>query len=157
MNAALPFAEQMLQKSGEFFPYGTALKTAGGIANVAGYDGRERPPSLDVIRLLKQGFVQGAKSGEYKATALVYDVRVVLPSSGKKSDAVAVSLNHREGYSVVVMFPYQMRSCLNESVNEVHVLRQHPYHGQKAGHQTTYAMLPPGSPLSFCKSAALHL
>ncbi len=67
MNAALPFAEQMLQKHGEFFPYGAALKANGEIASVAGYDGREHPPSNDIIRLLKEGFVKGANSGEYKA------------------------------------------------------------------------------------------
>jgi len=110
LNAALPFAEQMLQKHGEFFPYGSALKNNGEIASIAGYDGREQPPSSDVIRLLKQGFVQGAKSNNYKATALVYDVKVNLPSSDKKSDAIAVSLNHRENYSVIVFFPYQLKN-----------------------------------------------
>ena len=108
ISEVLPFAEQMLQKHGEFFPYGAALKENGEIASVAGYDGTEQPPSNDIIRLLKQGFVQGAKSGEYRATVLVYDVKITLPSSGQKSDAIAVSLNHRENYSIVVFFPYQL-------------------------------------------------
>jgi hypothetical protein len=108
MNAAVTFAEHMLQKHGEFFPYGAALKRNGEIVSVAGYDGREQPPSNDIIRLLKEGFIKRAKSGEYKATALVYDVRIVLPSTGKKSDAIAVTLNHRDNYSVVVFFPYQL-------------------------------------------------
>ncbi len=64
--------------------------------------------AYDLIRLLKQAFTQGARSGQYKATALVYDVRVSLPSSGKKSDAIAVSLNHRDNYSVVVFFAYNI-------------------------------------------------
>jgi len=106
MTEALPFAEQMLAKHGEFFPYGQALTKAGKVVAVAAYDGREQPPSADLIRLLKQAFVQGARSGQYKATALVYDVRVTLPLSGKKSDAIAVSLNHRDNYSVVVFFAY---------------------------------------------------
>lgn len=110
MNAALPFAEQMLQKRGEFFPYGATLKGNGEIAYTAGYDGREQPPSNDIISLLKQGFVQGAKQGQYKATALVYDVKVTLQSTGQKSDAIAVSLNHRDNYSVVVLFPYQLKN-----------------------------------------------
>jgi len=110
MNAALPFAEKMLQQHGEFFPYGAALKGNGEIASVAGYDGRERPPSNDVIRLLKQGFVHGAKTGEYQATALVYEVKVKLPTSGEMSDAIAISLNHRENYSVIVFFPYQLKN-----------------------------------------------
>ncbi len=110
MNAALPFAEKMLKQHGEFFPYGAALKENGEIASVAGYDGREQPPSKDVIGLLKQGFVQGAKAREYRATALVYDVKVKLPASGEKSDAIAVSLNHRENYSVIVFFPYRLKN-----------------------------------------------
>jgi hypothetical protein len=108
MSAVLPFAEQLLQEHGEFFPYGGALKADGQLASVAGYDGREQPPSNEIIRLIKQGFVEGAKSGEYVATALIYDVRVTLPSTGQKSDAIAVSLNHRDDYSVIVLFPYQL-------------------------------------------------
>jgi hypothetical protein len=108
MSAVLPFAEKLLQEQGEFFPYGGALKADGQLASVAGYDGREQPPSSEIIRLIKQGFVEGAKSGEYVATALIYDVRVTLPSTGQKSDAIAVSLNHRDNYSVVVLFPYQL-------------------------------------------------
>jgi len=109
MNEALPLAKQMLSTDGEFFPYGAALSTAGKVVSVAAYDGRERPPSADVIRLLKQGFVQGAETGQYKATALVYDVRVISPSSGEKTDAIAVSLNHRDNYSVLVFLAYKIR------------------------------------------------
>lgn len=110
MNVVLPLAEQLLAKHGEFFPFGGIMKGNGEIAHVAGYDGREQPPSADVIKLLKDGFRSGAHSGEYKATALVYDVRVILPSSGQKSDAVAVALDHRDQYSVVVLFPYQIQN-----------------------------------------------
>lgn len=108
MNATLPFAENMLRKDGEFFPYGGALQSNGKIVCLAGYDGREHPPSTDVMILLKQGFTAGAKSGEYKATALIYDVRATIPSSGAKSDAIAISLNHRAGYSVIVLYPYEL-------------------------------------------------
>jgi len=102
MNAVLPFAEKMLLKNGGFFPYGGALDPNGEAVAV-------EPPSNDVILLLKQAFLQGAKSGVYKATALVYDVRVTLPSSEQKSDAIAVSLDHREDYPVIVFFPYEIK------------------------------------------------
>lgn len=108
MNNALPFAEKLLVKNGEFFPFGQALSQEGKVEHVAAYDGREHPPSADLIRLLKQAFKQGAKAGKYKATALVYDARVTLPSSGKMSDAIAISLNHRDNYSVVVLFAYHL-------------------------------------------------
>jgi hypothetical protein len=109
MNALVPFAQQMLEKHGEFFPFGGTMKNNGEITHTAGYDGRERPPSADIIRLLNDSFRSGARSGQYKATALVYDVRVVLPSTGQESDAVAVALDHRDNYSVVVYFPYQIK------------------------------------------------
>ena len=109
MNSVLPFAEQMLKKEGEFFPFGGALKNTGEIASIAGYDGREHPPSMDIIKLLKQGFVASAKTGDYTATALVYDVRILVPKTGKKSAAIAVSLNHKSKYSVIVYYPYELK------------------------------------------------
>jgi hypothetical protein len=34
----------------------------------------------------------------------------MLPSSGQMSDAVAVSLNHCDNYSAVVLLPYQLQN-----------------------------------------------
>ena len=108
MGATLPFAERMLSIHGEFFPFGGAMLPNGEIVAVAGYEGDEHPKSEDVIGLIKKIFVAGDSKGKYKATALVYDARVNLPSDGGKSDAIAVSLNHRDQYSVVVFFPYKL-------------------------------------------------
>jgi hypothetical protein len=108
MNSVLPFAEQMLSNHGEFLPFGGAMRPSGELVSVTGYDGDEHPRSLDLIRLIKDGFVEAARQGQFKATALVYDVRIKLPSAGDKSDAIAVSLNHRDNYSVVVIFPYKI-------------------------------------------------
>jgi hypothetical protein len=73
-----------------------------------GYDGREHPPSADIIQILKTNFRRSAQDREYRVTAIVYDVRVVLPQTGIKSDAIAVALDHTDNYSVVVFFPYQI-------------------------------------------------
>jgi len=108
LNAAIPFAERMLSEHGEFLPYAEALGSDGEFVSIGATDGRERPPSADVIQLLRGGLKAGAKSGKYRATALVYDVRIALPSSSTKSDAIAVSLNHRDRYSVLVYFPYRL-------------------------------------------------
>ena len=110
MNWLLPFARQMLERHGEFFPFGGALRPNGEVVPVASYDGSNHPLSADLIRLIKDGFVEAARRSEYKATALVYDVKVKLPSTGETSDAIAISLNHRDNYSVIVLFPYQLKS-----------------------------------------------
>lgn len=108
MDAVLPLAEQLLNDHGEFFPYGGAMTSAGKIVSVAAYDGDEHPPSSEVISMLQKAFISAAESKEYKATALVYDVRVPLPDSSEKSDAIAINLDHESGYSVIVFLPYQL-------------------------------------------------
>jgi hypothetical protein len=39
---------------------------------------------------------------------MVFDVTVTLPNSDRKSDAIQVSVEHSEGYSAEVFFPYQL-------------------------------------------------
>jgi hypothetical protein len=108
MNAALPFAEQMLRKNGEFYPYACVLNPDGTISMVAGYDGRERPPSQEIIDLLRSGFRADAKAHKIRATAIVYDMRIATPATGVKTDAIAVALDHSDQYSVTVIFPYTL-------------------------------------------------
>lgn len=109
MDAVLPLAEKLLTEHGEFFPYGGAMTPTGEIVSVAAYDGDEHPPSSELINLLNQAFRSAAAKKEYKATALVYDVRIQLPS-GEPSDAIAINLDHESGYSVVVLLPYALNS-----------------------------------------------
>jgi len=108
MNSALPFAEKMLSEHGEFYPYGESMQADGTIVSVAGYDGRERPPSQAIIDLLRQGFHVDAAKGTIIASALIYDVRTIPPGQSEKTDAIAVELDHRDNYSVVVYFPYSL-------------------------------------------------
>jgi len=108
MNSALPFAQQMLTSHGEFIPFGAAMRPDGQIVSIAGYDGTEHPRSVEIIALMKEGFIAAARKSEYKATAIVYDVMVQVPPSREKSDAIAVSLNHQDNYSIIVVFPYKI-------------------------------------------------
>ena len=96
----------MLGEHGEFFPFAGALRPSGEFVSISGYDGREHPPSKDVIDLLESGLRQNAGAGEYVATALVYDVRITAPSASLQTDAIAAELEHRDGYAVTVHFPY---------------------------------------------------
>jgi len=106
MNSVLPFAEEMLTKHREFFPFGGTMSADGEISHTGGWTGDEHPASTEVIELLEKGFRAGAGRGEYKATTLVYDIRTIPPGKQDKQDAIAVALDHRENYSVVVVFPY---------------------------------------------------
>jgi hypothetical protein len=108
MNSALPLAKQMLREHGEFFPFGMALNAKGQVVAVATGLEHEQPTSEDLIRQLKQIFRAQATAGEYRATALTFDARLRTPAKGMMVDAIAVALDHRDNYSVVVFLPYRL-------------------------------------------------
>lgn len=105
LNAMMPLAEKMLSKYGEFFPFGGALRPDGSIVSVGAYDGREQPPSADVLKNLYALLRKDAQQGHVDATAVVYDVRLSDPQLNER-DAVVISLDHRGGVSANVVFPY---------------------------------------------------
>ncbi|MGA2694103.1 MAG: hypothetical protein ABSF76_17195 [Opitutaceae bacterium] len=108
IGAALPFAQTMLTNHGEFFPFGATMSPDEKISSVGADPGGEHPPSAEVIALLKGAYRKDGASGKIIACALVYDVRTVPPGSTEKSDAVAIDLNHRDGMSVTMYYPYHI-------------------------------------------------
>jgi hypothetical protein len=110
MNVVFPFAEQMLTKYHELYPFGGTMSIDGKIAQTASSTGEEHPASQPLIDLLERGFREGAKRRQLRATAIVVDVRTVPPGKKEKQDAVEVRLDHVSGYSVKVIFPYTFSS-----------------------------------------------
>jgi hypothetical protein len=107
MNAILPLAERMLNECGEFYPYGGYMKPNGEVVQVGAKDeDTEYPKSKDLLFILRDSFSEAASAGKCKATAIVFDVRVELPDTGKKSNAIQVCVEHADGYSAEVFFPY---------------------------------------------------
>jgi hypothetical protein len=109
MNAVMPLAERMLSEFGEFYPYGGYMKPSGEIVHIGAEDEeQDHPKSKDLLYILRHSFSEMAATGACKATAIVFDVRIVPPGSEEKSDAVQVCLEHADGYSAEVFLPYQI-------------------------------------------------
>ena len=108
LDYVMSFAEELLIKYGEFFPFGGAIDRAGNIVSVAAYEGREMPPSDALIEILEQGLRAKAANGDYLASALVYDCLVVPRGDTNKSDAIVAELEHRDGFAMTVHFPYKI-------------------------------------------------
>ncbi len=109
MNAVLPVAERMLKEHGEFYPYGGCMMLDGSITHIGASDSdTEHPKSGDLLFVLKNSFREMASRRECKAVALVFDVSIPLPNAGEKSDAIQLSIEHAEGYSVELFFPYRL-------------------------------------------------
>jgi hypothetical protein len=108
INATLPFAAQMLTKRGEFYPFGATMDPSNKITSVGGYNGSEHPKSTEIIDLLKGAFQRQAETNAIMACALVYDIRTIPPGQTQKTDAIEVDLEHRDGLSLIVVYPYKI-------------------------------------------------
>ncbi|MGC1986103.1 MAG: hypothetical protein WA668_12020 [Candidatus Cybelea sp.] len=111
MNGLLPFALQMLKANGEFYPYAGALGTKNEVIGVNDDYPASRPPAAALITRLKKKLCEQARDRRLQATALFYNASIEKKTGAGKSDAIAVCLDHRDGYSVTVFFPY----CLDGS------------------------------------------
>ena len=104
----LPFAEDQLKKYGEFFPFGAVLTMDDEVAAISYYDdNNDRHESTVVIENLVRGARNINSEGKIKASGIVWNASVTSPD-GKPSDAIIVSLEHKDGYSVIVGKPYKI-------------------------------------------------
>jgi len=106
LDSLLPFAEQMLQQHGEFFPFGGRMALDGAIIHEGAYNGTEQPPSQELIDLLRQAHQRDAAARTLRACAAIYDIRTVPRDRTEKQDAIAAAIDHVSGYSAVIIFPY---------------------------------------------------
>ena len=107
LNALLPFAVNQLKKHGEFYPFGAVLNKDGEISFTAVDSCDDHPDSTGMINRLTVVHNVQAKQGEIKASGICWNASI-LHENGEKSDAVLLSLEHRDDYSVVVGQPYKI-------------------------------------------------
>ena len=108
LAALLPFAEQQLTKCRGFYPYGAVVHADTTLEFTAVTDEGEHPEPAEVIEQLSAMHKTLAEQGQITVSGIVWDGRY-RTADGTKSDAVFVSLEHRDGYSVVVGQPYRTR------------------------------------------------
>jgi hypothetical protein len=101
----IEFAQQQLQKVGEFYPFGCTMAADGRISFSAAHTGSEHPPSSEVIDLLAAGMRAQAAGRTIRASGICYDIRF-RGGDGNETDAIALSLEHRDGDRVLVVMPY---------------------------------------------------
>jgi hypothetical protein len=106
-NTLLPFAQTMLRKHGEFYPFGALMNSNGEIQHVgAKMEDDDHPPSQSLVDLLTNAFKQQAKRGELRAAGICYDALTIPPGENRKRDAVCCCLEHSSGETVNVFVPY---------------------------------------------------
>lgn len=104
LEPSLGFAQQQLDRHGEFFPYAVVVRTDGQTEMVAARPNATngRPASADVFDACRTTVAE--RRDQLRAAAVVADVH--LPDG---SDAVQIELEHTEGPAVTVQLPYSKK------------------------------------------------
>ncbi|MDX6286994.1 MAG: hypothetical protein QOG53_2479 [Frankiales bacterium] len=109
LSAALDAAQNLLNKNGEFFPFGVTVSETGEVGLAAADGLGEQPASTVVLDNLYAG-VSGNRDA-YRAAGFVADVKA------DRSDAVRVEAEHRDGGpALVVLMPYQRKGMVKKVV-----------------------------------------
>lgn len=107
LNFLLPYAEQMLNEHGEFYPYAAALDSDGELSAVGADMGGDPPDVGEVLLALHEGLREQAADGTIRASGIAADVTLTDPDSGETTDAVQVELDHAEADAVDIFVPYE--------------------------------------------------
>ena len=102
----LPFAEERLNRDGEFYPYAAIVAADGELKLVAAAAGEE-PDAGDLLLALHQELREQAAEGSIRACGIAADVTLTDPDSGETTDAVQLELDHADAEPVDVYVPYE--------------------------------------------------
>ncbi|MBI3099617.1 MAG: hypothetical protein HYY93_15520 [Planctomycetes bacterium] len=107
LNFLMPFGRKMLEKYGEVYPCAVGMKQDGELVPLNSETGRSEPTVQEVMEVLLVGLTRGAREETYRATGMCLDVRVTLPETQVKSDAICASLESSDGRAIDIFLPYR--------------------------------------------------
>jgi len=108
LNASISLALDKLVQQGEFYPFGVALTQEGQIAVLTTQETAARPTSDVFLGALHDALSDGARSGSFKATAIVADFSFEQPRQTGEHDAIRVSVESATGEAVTCYLPYTL-------------------------------------------------
>lgn len=108
LSYLLPFAEQMLNAEGEFYPYAAVVEDDGELAAVAvSAQAAEEPDVGDLLVAFHTELGQRAADGTIRASGIATDVTLTDPDTGDTTDAIQLQLDHADADAVDIYVPYE--------------------------------------------------
>lgn len=104
LTSAVDVATDHIAESTEFAPFALAMQPDGEILQLESEGEGEDPE--EVRSVLIEGLREGARSGRYKAIALVTDVTLEDDAGESIASAIHVALEHVDEQPVVCIVPY---------------------------------------------------
>ncbi len=108
IGCLFPKLKKTLKLNQGFETFGAILDEAGKQKLVSIPDGDLKKGTDHVIRILEENLARLASDGKCKAAAIVSDIITIPPGKRKKQDAISFALDHRDNYSIIVIFPYSI-------------------------------------------------
>jgi hypothetical protein len=102
-------AQNLLQKSGEFYPIGGVITVIGTFEYFDVLTDDEKPPVKEVIEKLSDALTAGLRDKRFRAFAVCANATVVVPTTGKMMDALRITAHHESGRTVVYILPYRKK------------------------------------------------
>lgn len=107
LNYCTGFAKQMIEGSGEFYPFGAVIAINGQLTAVGGYAGEEHPKPAEVFELLKNSMRARFLKKEIVAAAIAVNVNIPARFQPPFPDGIRV-LVECVGYARFIYLPYRI-------------------------------------------------
>jgi hypothetical protein len=111
LTPMLGLAEQLIEQTGGFRPFGARLAAGGQMAVIDVAPTLEHPSNPLIIDALYATFRLQARAGTIKACAVCWDAVVPKEQGGGLTDAIAIGLEHRDGDPTVVLCTYEREAA----------------------------------------------
>ena len=106
MSILINFGIENLKKYKEFYPYGAVILSDDSVEFTAFNDGDENPDSQKIIDGLTEAHKSLANENKIKVSGIAWDGRVT-DEEGNMTDAIMISLEHKDNFSVIAYLPYK--------------------------------------------------
>lgn len=107
LTYCLDFAKQMLDKNGEFYPFGASISADGEFSAAGFYNGEEHPSAQEVFLGLHSGFKYRFEKGEIIAAAIALNANIPPEFQAPFPDGIRVEIECR-GYARYFYVPYRI-------------------------------------------------
>jgi len=101
------FAQQLLDKQGEFNPFAMTMGLNGDVAVFAADIGKESPTGAELAAFLSAAMRARASQGDLRAWGTCLNVGARLPGYAEKVDAICCQLEHAGARPVQVFVPFR--------------------------------------------------
>jgi hypothetical protein len=121
LEAGFPFAQEMLEEHGEFYPFGALINADDSLNMVAGHEEGAKIPAETVVKNLMLGFLAGASEKQFRVVAVFSNVTVGIGEGEEteESSAILAGIEHESGYCINVFLPYELKEDNNPTYGEL--------------------------------------